>query len=85
MKVDITKREQCRNFVKIQDWKQAFKLAKGFDALFSKEDIEKLEIAYECLVGKESFYRMLKYDIETILSESKEILITYVNKSDDKN
>ena len=82
MKELIPKREQCRNFVKSEDWKSAFKLAKGFDALFTKEELGKIDISYECLVGRESFYRMLKYDVDTILAEAKEILLNYVKKSE---
>ncbi len=75
---EITKRELCRNFVKAEDWKSAFRLAKGFDALFSKDEVEKISIAYECLSGKEFFYKSLKYDVDTIKAEAKIILQTYV-------
>lgn len=85
MKEIIPKREQCRNFIKSEDWKSAFKLAKGFDKLFSKDELSKIDISYECLVGREAFYRMLKYDVDTILIEAKEIVSNYVKKCDDKN
>lgn len=84
MKPETTKREQCRNFIKSEDWKGAFKLAQGFDALFTKDEIEKISIAYECLTGNDSFYKMLKYDIEGIKNQAKNILKTYVENFDSK-
>ena len=59
MKELIPKREQCRNFVKSEDWKSAFKLAKGFDALFTKEELGKIDISYEeyeVINSNEEFY-----------------------------
>lgn len=82
--IPIQKREQCRTFIKNEEWKSAFKLAKGFDKLFTKDEIQKISISYECLVGNEQFYIMLKYDIEEIINEAKYILITYVEKFDSK-
>jgi hypothetical protein len=84
MKPDITKREVCRNFVKTEDWKSAFKLAQGFDALFTKSEIEKISIAYECLTGKEGFYKMLKYDVDAIKVDAQKILKTYVENYNPK-
>lgn len=85
MNPDITKREICRNSVKSENWKEAFKLAQGFDALFNKEQVIKIQIAYECLTGKENFYKMLNYDVDAIMSEAKEILKTYVLKYKSKD
>ena len=79
MKDLITKRELCRKAIKLEDWKKSFKLAKGFDAIFSKEDIESLSISYECLVGNENFYKSLKYDTDSIIFKAKSILLKYLD------
>jgi len=77
MKDIIPKREQCRNAIRSNDWKKALQLAKGFDKIFSKDEIEKISISYECLTGRENFYKSLKYDTVVIMEEAKTILISY--------
>jgi hypothetical protein len=85
MKDNVSKREQCRIYIIKNEWKNAFKLAKGFDAIFNKEHIEKLSIAYECLTGNESFYKMIGKDTTSIINDAKTILIKYVEDFNSKN
>ena len=73
----ITKVQLCKDSVIKDDWKKSFQLAKGFDKLYNKSEIEKISIAYECLVGKEQFYKMLNIDTKTIIEEAKKLLINY--------
>ncbi len=69
-----TKREDSINFAKNGDWKNSLKLAKGFDNLYNKEEIETISIAYECLAGKKSFYTMLGINIEETIEKAKDII-----------
>lgn len=77
-----TKREHCISLVKNKNpnWKEIFKIAKSFNNVFNKTDLDKISISYECLSGKESFYKMMKYDIDKINTESKTILTEWADK-----
>ncbi len=77
-------RDYCRELIRKNEWKSAFKLAKGFDMIFSKEDIQKISISYECMVGNSAFYKMLGYDLDDIIEKSKNILLEYLKKYDSK-
>ena len=85
MKDIIPKREQCRNAIQLQNWKKALKLAKGFDKVFSSDEIQKISISYECLTGRENFYKSLKHDTDSIFEEAKNILISYNEKYNNEN
>jgi hypothetical protein len=77
----MTKREECFEYAKREDWKKCFRLAKGFDAIFSKESIDKIDISYECLSNSNriSFYKALNIDTENTIIEAKNIILDYIS------
>ena len=83
----IPKRQQCFDLAKSEEWKKCFSLAKGFDKLFSKENIDKISISYECLNNEKraSFYKMLGIDIENTLLEAKNIILEHIKNIELKN
>ncbi len=60
----MTHRDKARSFLITGNIKQALKLAKTFDITYSKEEISELEIYYEVLSGRESFYKQLGVDLD---------------------
>ena len=44
------------------------------DGLFSKDELRILQVAYECLTGKESFYQSIGNDTKKIQAEAEELL-----------
>ena len=69
--MDKTNREKARIFIQKGDLKKAIKLAKTFDVTYNKKEIEILDIAYETLSGKESFYKQL--GVDTISNKQKAV------------
>lgn len=69
-----TKRNQARNFIAKGDNKRALRIAKVLDATYSKDEVRILEIAYECLTGKDSFYRQLGINVEENKAKAFELL-----------
>jgi len=70
----ITKRQELSNFLKVGNIKKAVQIAKKLDFTYSKEQIRVFEIFYECLTGKESFYKELKIDTDKIKHDTLKLL-----------
>jgi hypothetical protein len=77
----LTKTEQARAAFARGDVKEALRIAKDFNLIFTKEQCRTMQVAYECLTGNEAFYKMLKFDTE--LNIKNALLILY-NKFTDK-
>lgn len=75
----ITKTDKARNFLKIGDYKSCLRILKSFRIGFSKEEKRILEIAYECLSGKDSFYRQLGIDVFDSINQGKMIVDNYLS------
>lgn len=65
-----TKTQKAIEAFKAQDLKGALRIFKGFDRIFSKQEIRTLQIAYEILTGKGSFYKQLHYNIGAFVANS---------------
>ncbi len=59
--------------------KEALKLFKSFRFNISREEKRTLEISYECLTGKESFYNQLGVDVKAELQKANLIINNYIN------
>ena len=62
-----------RDLIEKGDYKKALRTAKGFRLGISKEDSNRLKLAYECLVHPE-FYAQLGTDTTTVIAEGIQIL-----------
>ena len=51
----ITKSDTVRQLVANEDYKKALNIVKGFRLGIAKEDLSKMQLAYECIVHK-GFY-----------------------------
>lgn len=69
-----TKRNEAKSFIAKGDNKRALRIAKTLDATYSKDECRILEIAYECLTGKDSFYRQLGINVEENKAKAFELL-----------
>lgn len=58
--------------------KEAYAILKTFRRGITKDEKRIVEIAYECLTGKESFYRQLGIDTYAIQKQAFEVLALYV-------
>lgn len=58
--------------------KEAYAILKTFRRGISKEEKRVVEIAYECMTGKDAFYKQLGIDINNIQQQAFEVLATYV-------
>lgn len=58
--------------------KEALAILKSFRREISKEDKRIVEIAYECMTGKESFYNQIGIDTSIIKKQAFEVLTSYV-------
>ena len=50
--------------------KEAFRIFKTFRGKFTPEGKRAIEIAYECMTGKEAFYSMLGINVEDMVNEA---------------
>lgn len=74
----ITKTDKAREFFKSGDYKSCLRILKSFRIGFSKEEKRILEIAYECLSGKDNFYRQLGIDVFDSINQGKMIAGNYL-------
>lgn len=58
--------------------KEAYAILKTFRREITKEEKRVVEIAYECLTGKESFYNQPGIDTCAIKKQAFEVLTCYV-------
>jgi len=70
----ISKSDTVRGLVASGEYKKALGVVKGFRLGIAKDDINKMRLAYECLVYP-SFYKQLGTDTETAVNEGIQILI----------
>ena len=73
----ITKKQQVIELVQKGDLKSAYRIAKSFTREFSKDSIRTIQIAYECLTGKDQFYKSIGVNTEVEMSKAKELLLQY--------
>jgi hypothetical protein len=78
--MDKTHRDMARFFLKKGDFKKALKLAKTFDITYNKEEVGILEIAYEILSNRESFYKQLGVDTDLNKQKAIQLLERLNNK-----
>lgn len=72
--MDKTQRDKARMFFKKGDFKKALKLAKTFDITYNKEEVGILEIAYETVSGRESFYKQIGVDTDLNKQKALQLL-----------
>ena len=71
----MNKTDTVRGLVVNGDYKKALHIVKGFQLGIAKEDLNKIGLAYECLVHK-GFYEQLGTDTAVAISEGVQILKT---------
>ena len=69
-----TKRDIARELIRAGEVKKAIKIVKSFDLIYTKDELRTLQVAYECLTGKESFYQSIGNDTKKIQAEAEELL-----------
>ena len=69
-----TKRDTARKLIKAGQTKEAMRIVKSFDGIYSKNEMRILQIAYECLTGKESFYKQIGEDTNKLKNEAECLL-----------
>lgn len=75
-----TKSEILRKEFKSGNIKAALKVFKTFRMSLDKESRRIIEIAYECLTGKEKFYQSLGIDIVQIHLSAIDLLKQWANR-----
>lgn len=75
-----TKRDKARDFILIGDKKNALKLCRQFDLVYSNEELRYIKIAYECLTGRESFYKSIGIDTDKTKILAFNLLNRMINK-----
>jgi len=69
-----TKRDIARSLIRAGNTKDAMRIVKSFDGIYSKDEMRTLQIAYECLTGKESFYQQIGEDTTKLKSDAESLL-----------
>ena len=77
MKTLVTKTEIAKKHFLEGDLKGCLRYFKTFKLGISREDKRAIEIAFECLAGKTSFYQSLGIDTNSMVEASKEIISKY--------
>ena len=77
--MEITKTQKAINLFKEKKYKDAFRIFKNFKPSpgfkgFTKDEIHIIELAYEGLTGKGSFYKSIGIDTEQAFREAKDII-----------
>jgi len=75
----ISKTDQAIAAFDAGDFKKALHISKDFRIGVSKEDRDRMALAYECLV-RPDFYRQLGTDIEAAIDEGKAVFEIRVAK-----
>lgn len=68
------KRDKARKLITEGKTKEAIKIVKTFDQIYTKAELRILQIGYECLTGNENFYKQLGENTEQIKNEAKNLL-----------
>jgi hypothetical protein len=69
----ITKSDKVREYVKNSTYKNALFIAKGFRLGITRDNIDAMRLAYECLVN-ERFYKQLNVDTEAAIKNGINVL-----------
>lgn len=69
-----TKTSQAINLFSNGYVTRALRIFKTFKIGFTKEEKEKIEIAYECMTGRESFYLSLQVDTSNIKEQAIQLI-----------
>lgn len=75
-----TKASQLRQQISLGNWKQALRIFKTFRMSLDKQSKRTVEIAYECLAGKELFYQQLGIDTAAMQTEAIAILTAWADR-----
>jgi len=78
----LTKTNAVRSLVAAGDYRKALGIVKGFRFGLSAEALNKLKLAYECMVHP-TFYEQLGTDTERAVTEGVQILIELYGHSAD--
>lgn len=73
-----TKTQKFKRLFKEQKYKEALRVIKSFRKDLKSDEIRTLNIAWECLSGKQDFYRQLGFSPEKIKLEAYEIMLKQV-------
>lgn len=76
----VRKSDTVRELVGEKAYKQALLIAKGFRLGITREQSEKMTLAYECMVH-DRFYRSLGYDITAKIQEGVAVLVGLYGRS----
>jgi len=80
----ISKSDTVRELVASNEYKKALSIVKGFQRGIIKEDLDKIRLAYECLIYPE-FYEQIGTDTTTAISEGVEVLKAIYGQSNNRN
>lgn len=69
-----TKRDIARNLIRNGNAKEAMRIVKTFDQIYTKDELRILQIGYECLTGKENFYQQLGEDTTKLKLDAENLL-----------
>lgn len=73
-----TKTQKFKRLFQEQKYRDALRVIKSFRRSLKADEIRTLNIAWECLTGKDSFYRQLGFNIEKVKSEAYAIMLNHV-------
>lgn len=71
-----TKKMKAIEFIKNNDYKNAFKLIKSFNLEFNKEEQRYIQIAYESMNSEKNriFYESLNINVDEMIQKAKETI-----------
>lgn len=75
--IPVTKTEQAKAFLLSGDLKSCLRIFKTFKVGITKAEKRSIEIAYECLSGKDSFYRQIGIDVQAEIAKGENIASKY--------
>jgi len=75
-----TKTDRAKAFFLCGDLKSCLRILKTFKVGISKTEKRSIEIAYECLSGKDNFYRQIGIDVQTEIIKGKYIASKYFSR-----
>lgn len=72
-----TKTQKFKRLFKEKKYKDALRIIKSFRKGLKDDEIRTLNIAWECISGKDSFYSQLGFHPDKIKSEAYEIMLKF--------
>jgi len=67
-------KQKIKDHILSENWKRAFSMARKFFFGVSKDEMRSIEIAADCLNGKQSIYVSFGIDCDHEIKRAKEIL-----------